>query len=331
MGKGESADVLHRGVYIMQPKNEVKTLPRTDLNDNILHVARLSARIEYEEFSPPEEVKKLPSLYVYVDETSDRGQYREGSQTSPIFGMAAVVVEAENEAEAQCVVESLRSEFRVPDRKPMSWKEHLKLHERRVHAALKLSGITGMRVIYGVVDKRCLKPGGLDADRVAFYNYLAYRLLRKVLFAAHHWEGGPRQVIIHFGSVRGHDDTDTHRYFQIKRAQCPEIPFELLSKIDWVSADRYKLSQAADLYGGFLKAALWPSGEFKILEPRFILEVWHQIYSTEHCPSDDGPRSCCPACRGLMMIPRGHGFSREWWPCECIKLQNNKAAKEKSL
>lgn len=100
MGKDESADVLHRGVYIMQPKSEVKTFPQTDLNDNIPRVERLSARIEYEEFSPPEEVKKLPSLHVYVDETGDRGQYREGSLTSPIFGMAAVVVEAENEAEA---------------------------------------------------------------------------------------------------------------------------------------------------------------------------------------------------------------------------------------
>ncbi len=65
------------------------------------------------------------------------------------------------------------------------------------------------------------------------------------------------------------------------------VRFDLVKGLKWVSADKFLESQAADLYGGFLKAMLWPtktSWGTEVTEAVYLKTVWHQVRK--------GPNGC---------------------------------------
>jgi len=242
-------------------------------------------------------------LYAYIDETGDRGLVKAGS--SPIFGMAAVLVDETSALALQSVVRQLRAEFGVPDDRVMSWKDHLKTHARRKRAATVLGAVPNIRIIYVYCQKDRV-VGQYTTNRELFYNYVALKMYKNILWAARNWMGTAGSIQTRFGHVRGHDHTTTETYFRFQLQFDNKVPSGMEKGLRWVSADNYLESQAADLYGGFLKAATWPD-EFGSFEGQYLKAVWHQIRRGSYD---------CPVPLGLMSMPE-NGIVKEhdWYDC----------------
>lgn len=149
------------------------------------------------------------------------------------------------------------------------------------------------------------------ADPERFYNYVAYKTYKSTLWAARNMKGSSARVWTRFGHVRGHDHATTAKCITDQAAMDAKVPDHLEQGLRWVSADRYLEGQAADMYGGFLKSAVWPDGQFGYTEPAYLLSVWRQIRN-----SDD-----CAIPLGLMSMPSS-GLVRQnpWFPCaHCTK------------
>ncbi|WP_225754687.1 DUF3800 domain-containing protein [Actinotalea sp. Marseille-Q4924] len=265
---------------------------------------RLSSQIPLVEFPKVDWALKLPLLRAYVDETGDRGN---GESASPIFGMSAVLVDDNAEKEARAALELLRADFGTPPSRPLSWKEDIKTNQdRRLRAASVLRAVPGLQVVHVVANKNQLYDGSYRDDVTRFYNVVAYATLQRILWAARHWRGGARQVQVNFGHVQHHDHTDTHRYFQIKRSQdAPGTPFDLMTDLRWIDAQRYEMSQVADVYAGFLKAAFWPS-KWGDVDGAHLVSTWHQIRRSEECV----------VTLGLQARPdSAWAKGMPWWPC----------------
>lgn len=249
-----------------------------------------------------------PKIHVYVDETGDRGS---SPTSSPIFGMAAIVVDELGAVAIRQAVEQLRSDFKVPATKVMSWKEHVKTHDRRRRAAEVLATVDGLKVCYVYSLKAELRAGSYRDDPQRFYNFVAFKTYKNTLWTARNWKGGGAQVWTRFGHVRNHDHRTTEEYIRTQAGRDPKVPFEMEQGLRWVSADKYLESQAADLFGGFLKAALWPDGDFGYVEPSYLLTVWHKIRNSESC--------AIPL--GLMSMPDSALVTKNsWFPCrQCLK------------
>lgn len=247
-------------------------------------------------------------VHVYIDETGDRGC---APNSSPIFGMAAVLLDDCGQHELRAAVDRLRVDFKVPAGKVMSWKEHVKTHDRRRHAAEVLGQTTDIQICYVYSVKSALRAGSYLNDPQRFYNYVAYKTYKSVLWAARAWKGAGVRVWTRFGHVRGHDHRTTESYVKSQAAADPKVPHEIEQGLRWVSANTYRESQAADLYGGFLKAALWPDGEFGYVEPAYLLRIWHQLRNSDSC--------AIPL--GIMSMPNGDLLTGEqWFPCvDCAR------------
>lgn len=189
----------------------------------------------------------------------------------------------------------------------MSWKQDAKTHDRRKRAAQVLGAVDGIRVCYVYSVKARLWQGTYRDDPQRFYNYVAYKAYKSVLWAARAWKGERARVWTRFGHVKHHDHRSTARYIKQQATDDPKVPFLMEQGLTWVSADKYAESQAADLYGGFLKAALWPDGQFGYVEPTYLLSVWHQL---EH--SHD-----CAIPLGIMSMPNNDlARQLDWFPCK---------------
>lgn len=130
---------------------------------------------------------------------------------------------------------------------------------------------------------------------------------KSTLWAARNWKGDTAKVWTRFGHVLRHDHTSTETYIRREAQRDSRVPFHMEQGLRWVSADRYAESQAADLYGGFLKAALWPQGEFEYVEPTYLLRIWHQIRNSESC--------AIPL--GIMSMPDAALTKKQpWFPCD---------------
>ncbi|WP_206154219.1 DUF3800 domain-containing protein [Cellulosimicrobium aquatile] len=266
--------------------------------------SRPSATMTKAPFVAPSASHQLPMLRAYVDETGDRGMFK--GNASPIFGMAGVIVDVNSEVAARAALRQLRTEFRVPDDKPMSWKEHVKGHDRRVHAATVLADLKGVTLVYVVADKQALSSGTYKDDITLFYNVIAYETLKRILWTAAHGRVVRHQVEVRFGHVKKHDPTDTHNYFQIKKRQDgAKVPFDLMTHLGWVDATQYEMSQLADLYAGFLKAATWPN-DWGDVEGAYLTRIWHQIRNSHRCILS----------LGLQYRPSNDLVrAMPWWPC----------------
>lgn len=266
--------------------------------------SRPSSTMKLVPFVPDAATLTLPRVRSYIDETGDRGH---GPRSSPIFGMSAVMVDDAAEQDARLALRQLRADFHTPPGRPLSWKDDIKTHqERRAHAASVLAGVSGLRVVHVVVSKDRLAAGSYVDDVTLMYNVVAYSLLQRILWASRNWPGGARGVDVRFGHVKAHDHTDTHRYFQIKKGQdAPKTPFGLMTELAWVPATKYEMSQVADLYAGFLKAAFWPSiwGD---VDGVHLVRTWPQIRKVNGCVMTLGMQAR-PDSNWAKGMP--------WWPC----------------
>jgi hypothetical protein len=244
-----------------------------------------------------------PRVHVYIDETGDRGG---SADASPIFGMAAIVLDDDGVREARAAADQLRADFKVPADKVLSWKSAVKTHDRRRRAAEILSDVSGLQVCYVYTVKAELRLGSYRDNPQRLYNYVAYKTYKASLWAARAWKGGSAEVWTRFGHVVGHDHRTTEAYIHREAARDPRVPFGMEQGRRWVSADLYAESQVADLYAGFLKAALWPGGEFGYVEPSYLLRVWPQIVNSDQC--------AVPL--GIMSMPSNDLIRRQpWFPC----------------
>jgi hypothetical protein len=225
--------------------------------------------------------------------------------------MAAVLLDEAGAADARGALEGLRNDFRLADGSVMSWKEHVKTHDRRRRAAEVLGGVSGLRVCYVYALKSALRSGSYLDDPERFYNYVALKVYKSALWAARSWKGPHAQVWTRFGHVRRHDHRSTERYIRRESTLDRKVPDGMEQGLRWVSADRYAESQAADIYAGFMQAALWPHGEFGYVEPVYLLSVWHQIRNSDTC--------AIPL--GIMSMPDRRLIRKNpWFPCtQCTR------------
>lgn len=225
--------------------------------------------------------------------------------------MAAVITSAAGAPALQGAVSRLRSDFGVPADKVMSWKEHVKNHDRRKHAASVLLATPGFQVCYVYAAKSELRAGTYRDDPKRFYNYVAFKTYTTALWGAAYGLNS-YDVSFRFGHVRGHDHRPTKQYIQREARRNGRLPDTRVKSLKWVSADRYVESQAADLFGGFLKAATWPSGEFNFIEPSYLQSVWPRIRNSDKC--------AVPL--GIMSMPRDDVLTgQSWFPCtQCKKV-----------
>jgi hypothetical protein len=147
----------------------------------------------------------------------------------------------------------------------------VKTRDRRRRSVDVLAAVEGLKVCYVYSIKSELRADSYRGDLQRFYNYVALKTYTSVLWAARNWKGESAQVWTRFGHVRGHDHRTTEHNLRAAASSKASIPSHLEQGPRWVSAEKYLESRAADLYGGFLKAALWPDGEFGYVEPSYLL------------------------------------------------------------
>lgn len=218
--------------------------------------------------------------------------------------MAAVLVQSTDGPNLRAAVNRLRADFSVPPDSVLSWKEHAKTHDRRKRAVDVLRAVPGIQVCYVYARKAALQPGSYRDDRSRFYNYVAFKTYKSVVWAARAM--GASELHVRFGHVRHHDHTATKSYIERQAARDQNVPHQLVRSMRWVSADRYAESQAADLLGGFLRAATWPTGQFDYVEPSYLLGIWPKIRNAGDC--------AIPL--GIMSMPSYDVLTTEpWFPC----------------
>lgn len=251
----------------------------------------------------------LPSVYAYVDETGDLGA-PDTPGASPVLGMACILVDDQHAEGLRDAVRQLRADFGVADGRIMSWKRHLANHERRVHAAETLALVPGLRVVYVYTDKNRV-VGDYVRERGALYNYVAGKAYKSILWAARYDFSG-KSLHTRFGHVRGFDHDLTRNYFNRVLVPDAKVPTHIEAGLRWVDASQFLESQAADLYAGFLRAAVWPDA-FGRLEGGYLLRIWGQVRTG----------SACKIPLGFMSMP-SDDIARElpWWPCECGTCKN---------
>lgn len=216
-------------------------------------------------------------LYAYVDETGDRGIR---AQSSAFFAMAALVVPEEEDPTMRGIVADCRQMFRMPAGATVHWSEHLRKHPRRQYAATKFAELPGACLNYVLFEKAAIPAtSGLRVDQAHFYNYTAWLTLQRILRTAADWPGGPRDVTVRFGHVKGVDPTQTGAYFDLKR-KCTQrrLPWHLLQgAVTFPGTHGYDGLQAADMYAGMLKLAIIPDKECGGYEESHFMRIRHQI------------------------------------------------------
>ena len=249
--------------------------------------------------------RSAPLLRAYIDETGDRGR---SARSSPFFAFAAVLVADEDEPALRTVMSRLRRELGVPAGKALHWKDHVKTYPRRQHVAAQLAAVPRLMIIYVIVEKTAIPAtAGMYADHELFYNYAACMVMERLLLAARGWPGGPRDVVVHFGHVRGFRHSTTTRYFQRKAAIRPAwVPWDRLHGAVHFS-DQASLDglQAADQYAGMLNVAV-TADQFGGYEQAHLLRIRHQLRRDSHGRSKGW---------GFKVLGNEATFtSVPWWP-----------------
>lgn len=249
----------------------------------------------------------VTDLCAYIDETGDPGG---SDQSSPIFGMAAVIVSRVGSVQLLDAINELRAEFSIPRDVPLSWKAHLRTHEKRKYVAQVLARVQELKVVYVYCRKSDVTLGNFTHDRALFYNYVAGKTYKGILWAANHWDGRPARLWTRFGQVMGLDhQTTTRPYFDAQISAAVNVPNHIEQGLRWVAATTYRESEAADLYAGFVKAATWPD-KYGNVEGSYLRRIWHQIRNSE----------ACAIPLGLMSIPENRLVTNhDWFPCRTCR------------
>ncbi len=168
--------------------------------------------------------------------------------------------------------------------------------------------VPGLTVCYVWASKKDLMPDSYRDDNDRFYNWVALKTYKSAIWAARNGHGDDAEVHFRFGHVRGFDHAGSKNYIEKEAQEDPKIPHRLQASLRWISADRYRESQAADLFGGFLSAAVWPKGDYGYTEPNYLHRVWPVIRK-----NDDG----CAIPLGVFAMPH-HRVATEadWFPCD---------------
>lgn len=250
------------------------------------------------------------NLWAYVDETGDRGLVTTPGSSS-IYGMACLLLDQPAASRIQAAVARLRQDFRVRPGDVMSWKRHLKTHERRKHAARVLSAIPGVTVIYIYYRKDAITTGTYHLDQQRGYDYIAHKMHKAILWATQH-QPVRSDVAIRFGHVRHHDHHVTESYLN-NHSDTHRLQGQFQRELKWVAANTHPESEAADFYAGFLKSAVWED-EFGDFEGSYLQRVWPQIRNANLCAV---PASYyCAIPLGLLSMPMNHLITEhEWFPC----------------
>lgn len=214
--------------------------------------------------------------------------------------MACVLIEDKYAPGLVQAVDDIRATLGVPATSVLSWKDHIKTHERRKYVAQRLGAVAGLEVIYVYSQKSALQPGSYAQSRERFYNYVAYKMYKNILWAARNKMGPSGELWTRFGHVRGHDHQTTADYFDRMKPRDQSVPFHMEQGLRWVSADKYKESQAADAFGGFLKAATWPD-PFGNFEGSYLRSIWPLIRNSDNCTNNG--TSYCAIPLGFMPMP----------------------------
>lgn len=154
-------------------------------------------------------------------------------------------------------------------------------HDRRRHVARLLAALSGVQVIYVVIDKSCVPANaGMRDDNSLAFNFTAKLLFERIALSARDWPGGRRRAIVRVSHVKGHDHPEMLRYI---REQCPRqtgsgwIPWSLATSAVTIDSPAQIFGlQAADLYAGIFWAAMTPD-KYKVTDHGHLLEVAHQI------------------------------------------------------
>lgn len=249
-------------------------------------------------------------LWAYVDETGDRGLITTpGSST--IYGMACLLLDQPAASRIQAAVGRLRVDFQVRPGEVMSWKRHLKTHERRKHAARVLSAVPGVTLLYAYYRKDAITTGTYHLDQQRGYDYLALKMHKAILWATSH-QTVPSDVAIRFGHVRHHDHKASEHYLR-NHAETYSLQARFQRELKWVAANAHPESEAADFYAGFLKAAVWedPFGDF---EGGYLRRVWPQIRNAHLCSVPSSYNCAIPL--GLLSMPMNSLVTgHDWFPC----------------
>lgn len=193
-----------------------------------------------------------PLVRAYVDETGDRGL---SARASRYFGMVAVTIADEDDPGLRSAIAQCRRRLSVPTTKPLHWTEHVKRFPRRQFVASQLAQVAGAVLDVVLVEKTAI--AGAVSDQVAFYNFVAGRVLEH---------------------VRGFRHEETLAWFEKLRAnESPDLPWDLLrGKPRFLGPGQLDGLQAADQYCGMLRSAL-EADEFGGFEEHHLMAVRHQI------------------------------------------------------
>lgn len=225
--------------------------------------------------------------------------------------MAGLILDQAGSSRIQAAVARLRQDFGVRPEDVMSWKRHLKNHDRRKYAAKVLSAIPGITVIYIYYRKDAITIGTYHQDQQRGYDYIAHKMHKAILWATK-YQGIRSDVAIRFGHVRNHDHQVTEAYLR-GHADTYMMQGQYQRDLRWVAANTHPESEAADFYAGFLKAAVWPDS-FGDFEGSYIQRVWPQIRNADLC--SNSASTYCAIPLGLMSMPENHLVTEhEWFPC----------------
>lgn len=256
----------------------------------------------------------MADLFAYVDETGDPGS---ASKSSQAFGMAAIIMGSVGVSAARSLADELKREFSIPAHKPLSWKDHVREHDRRRFVSRKLAELPDLVVTYNYCRKSEVNYGNFVKDRGMFYNYVAGKTYKSILWTARYWPNGDSRntVKTSFGHVRGFDhEATTLPYFKIAVDADPKVPNQLERKLAWVDGRKYRESMIADLFAGCLHSAI-TDDRYGSPEGSYLLNVWPQIRNSGRC--------AIPL--GLMSIPQNSLVTKfDWFPCStCTKKPGN--------
>lgn len=144
-------------------------------------------------------------------------------------------------------------------------------------------------------------------------------MFKNLLHAANHWGPGAESLSIRFSHVRWLDHKNTSKpYFCERIKDLP--PRDILSELTWVDARKYKESDMADLFAGFLHRSL-EKDKYGKAEGAYLENIWHLVRHTNQC--DDLSTEWCAIPLGFMPMP-AYKVARDLasFPCKSCPQAN---------
>lgn len=212
-------------------------------------------------FITPAHKKLLPLLHVFVDEYGDRNF--KANRESEWFTMTALMVEQEHLDHLRAAISGMRQIYRIPEGNKLHWVEHFReKHPARRRTALHmLSSVPGIRIANVLLHKPTVGANAkMRDDSARSYHMMTLYLLERIAKAAANWPRGERLAKVSLGVVGGVDHRQTLTYLHreaAKEGHTPRSPFgNLLWPFKWLDSAKFDGLQAADIFSGFLTAAL---------------------------------------------------------------------------